>query len=218
MEAAVIDKVVKEADKPDGKLILAEEIAEGRVTWRSMMLFLKGLGGDKPIFFMTAWMMGIALMHGGSMLGVWFLGFWGSQYETHAPEEVHVTLYASFRRFPARLAHFNSYLVCIASFLCILQSWLHPCWYIFSQRLFTTSELSVPRERLMLNSSTLFLDQLFGQCQQWFRPRLYVNCSIDGWMKHLQVVSSLVAHKTLLPSTDRLPNISQLLWNWRSAW
>jgi hypothetical protein len=107
MEAAVIDKVVKEADKPDGKLILAEEIAEGRVTWRSMMLFLKGLGGDKPIFFMTAWMMGISLMHGGSMLGVWFLGFWGSQYETHAPEEVHVTLYVSFQRVPARLSHFN---------------------------------------------------------------------------------------------------------------
>lgn len=107
MEAAVIDKVVKEADKPDGKLILAEEIAEGRVTWRSMMLFLKGLGGDKPIFFMTAWMTGIALMHGSSMLGVWFLGFWGSQYETHAPEEVHVPLYVSFHRFPACLSHFN---------------------------------------------------------------------------------------------------------------
>ena len=99
MEAAVIDKVVKEADKADGKLILAEEIAEGRVTWRSMMLFLKGLGGDKPIFFMTAWMAGIALMHGGSMLGVWFLGYWGSQYETHKPEEVHVNLYVLFHKF-----------------------------------------------------------------------------------------------------------------------
>jgi len=100
MEAAVIDKVVKEADKPDGKLILAEEIAEGRVTWRSMMLFLKGLGGNNPVFFMTAWMTGIALMHGGSMLGVWFLGFWGSQYETHAPEDVDVKLYVSFH-FPS---------------------------------------------------------------------------------------------------------------------
>ena len=33
----------------------------------------------------------------------------------------------------------------------------------------------------MLNSSTLLLDQLFGQCHQWLRPRLYANCSIDGW-------------------------------------
>ena len=111
MEAAVIDKVVKEADKPDGKLILAEEIAEGRVTWRSMMLFLKGLGGNNPVFFMTAWMTGIALMHGGSMLGVWFLGFWGSQYETHAPEDVDVKLYVSFHFPPVLFTSTNTFLL-----------------------------------------------------------------------------------------------------------
>ena len=111
MEAAVIDKVVKEADKPDGKLILAEEIAEGRVTWRSMMLFLKGLGGNNPVFFMTAWMTGLVLMHSGSMLGVWFLGFWGSQYETHAPEDVDVKLYVSFHFPPFLLISTNTFLL-----------------------------------------------------------------------------------------------------------
>jgi hypothetical protein len=97
MEKAVIDKVVKEGDKSDGKLILAEEIAQGRVTWRSMALFLRGLGGDKPIFFLTAWLMGMTLVQGGHVLAVWFLGFWGSQYETHAPEDVNVTSYVSFQ-------------------------------------------------------------------------------------------------------------------------
>ena len=93
MEKVIIDKVVKGSDKLDGKLILAEEIAEGRVTWRSMVLFLKGLGGDKPILFLTAWLMGMTLVHGGHSLAVWFLGVWGSQYETHAPEDVNVTSY-----------------------------------------------------------------------------------------------------------------------------
>jgi hypothetical protein len=84
--------VKKEGGQPDGKLILAEEIAQGRVTRKSLMLFLKGLGGDNPIFFLAAWMLGLALMHGGSMVALWFLGFWGSQYETHAPEDVRVPL------------------------------------------------------------------------------------------------------------------------------
>ncbi|KAF8966908.1 multidrug resistance-associated ABC transporter [Flammula alnicola] len=95
MEKEVVDTVKKEGGQPDGKLILAEEIAEGRVTWKSLMLFLKGLGGDKPIFFLIAWILGLALMHGGNMLAVWFLGFWGSQYETHAPEDVRVPFYLS---------------------------------------------------------------------------------------------------------------------------
>jgi len=99
MEKAVIDKVVEGSDKPDGKLIVAEEIAEGRVTWRSMVLFLKGLGGDKPFLFLTAWLMGMTLMHGGQVFAVWFLGVWGSQYETHAPEDVNVTSYVSIHPF-----------------------------------------------------------------------------------------------------------------------
>lgn len=92
MEKEVIDSTKKESDKPDGKLILAEEIVEGRVTWKSMMLFFKGLGGERPVFFLLAWSLGLILMHGGNMLAVWFLGFWGSQYETHAAEDVDVKL------------------------------------------------------------------------------------------------------------------------------
>lgn len=92
IEKEVIDTVKKEGEQPDGKLILAEEIVQGRVTRKSLMLFLKGLGGDKPIFFLAAWTLGLALMHGGNMVALWFLGFWGSQYETHAPEDVRVPL------------------------------------------------------------------------------------------------------------------------------
>lgn len=91
VEEEVVDTVKKEdAAKQDGRLILAEEINEGRVTWRAVMLFLKGLGGDRPYFFLFAWMLGIILMHSGSMFAVWFLGYWGSQYEIHDPKDVKV--------------------------------------------------------------------------------------------------------------------------------
>ena len=110
LEKEVIDTVKKEGDQPDGKLILAEEIAQGRVTWKSIMLFLKGLGGDKPVFFLIAWTLGITLMHGGNMFAVWFLGFWGSQYETHAPEDIRVTLCVCVVLYllGVELSHFNT--------------------------------------------------------------------------------------------------------------
>uniref|UniRef100_A0A8H7XP05 P-loop containing nucleoside triphosphate hydrolase protein n=1 Tax=Psilocybe cubensis TaxID=181762 RepID=A0A8H7XP05_PSICU len=87
------DERLKEAGKPDGKLILAEEIVLGKVSGGTYMLYLKGLGGDRPILFMTAWLTGLILMQCGYMVGVWFLGFWGSKYETHLPEEINVPFY-----------------------------------------------------------------------------------------------------------------------------
>ncbi|PPQ73485.1 hypothetical protein CVT26_010187 [Gymnopilus dilepis] len=96
LEEEVVDTIKKEDPaKKDGKLILAEEIVEGRVTWRSMMLFLKGLGGENPWFFLFAWMLGMTLMHGGNLVATWYLGYWGSQYDNHNPEDVKVLFYLS---------------------------------------------------------------------------------------------------------------------------
>ncbi|KAJ3512976.1 hypothetical protein NLJ89_g3209 [Agrocybe chaxingu] len=96
VEEEVVD-AVKEDDKKegDGKLIVAEEIEEGRVSWKSLKLFLTGLGGDHLTIFLTAWMGGMALMHAGNMFAIWFLGLWGSQYEHKHPEDVDVTRYLS---------------------------------------------------------------------------------------------------------------------------
>ncbi|KAF9479224.1 multidrug resistance-associated ABC transporter [Pholiota conissans] len=77
------------------KLIPAEEIAEGRVSWKSFALFLEGIGGHRPILFMATYFLGLALFHVGNMISVWFLGFWGSQYDTHAPEDVLAPFYLS---------------------------------------------------------------------------------------------------------------------------
>ena len=41
-----MDVVDKGEQKSDGKLILAEEIVEGRITWKALKLFVHGLGGE----------------------------------------------------------------------------------------------------------------------------------------------------------------------------
>ncbi|KAF8963028.1 hypothetical protein BDZ97DRAFT_1920149 [Flammula alnicola] len=84
-------KKIPDADA--GKLVVAEEIVEGRVTWKSMQLFLDALGGDHPVLFFTSWILIVGTSQWVVTLQTWFLGFWGSQYETHAPSEVRLSFY-----------------------------------------------------------------------------------------------------------------------------
>ncbi|KAH9480844.1 ATP-binding cassette transporter abc4 [Psilocybe cubensis] len=99
VEKETIDAETKEVKKSDGKLIMAEEIEEGRVSWQSMQLFFNSLGGNHPILFLGIWALGFLCMHCGDMFGVWFLGYWGSQYEGHHPEDVAVSYYLSMYSF-----------------------------------------------------------------------------------------------------------------------
>ena len=89
IEKQVVDDVNKE-EKKDGKLILAEEIVEGRITWKALKLYLDGLGGNHPFLFAAVWLSGLLATQLAVNFGIWFLGYWGSQYETHHPEEVPV--------------------------------------------------------------------------------------------------------------------------------
>ena len=91
IEKEVVDSVNKEERKSDGKLILAEEIVEGRVTWKALKLYLDGLGGNHSYLFAAVWMAGFLATHVAINFGVWFLGYWGSQYDNHRPEEVRVS-------------------------------------------------------------------------------------------------------------------------------
>ena len=89
IEKQVVDTINKE-ERKDGKLILAEEIVEGRITWKSLKLYLDGLGGNHPFLFAAVWISGLLATHLAISFGIWFLGYWGSQYETHHPGEVRV--------------------------------------------------------------------------------------------------------------------------------
>ncbi|KAF8803422.1 multidrug resistance-associated ABC transporter [Phlegmacium glaucopus] len=91
----VEETIDKEEQKSDGKLILAEEIVEGRITWKAIKLFIDGLGGKHPFLFITVWLGGLLVTHAAISFGLWFLGYWGSQYDNRLPEQVHVSYYLS---------------------------------------------------------------------------------------------------------------------------
>ncbi|KAF9526532.1 multidrug resistance-associated ABC transporter [Crepidotus variabilis] len=94
-EAQEISKQnLKEPALPtNGKLVLAEEVAQGRVTMRSMKLMLNSLGGGHPFMFYLIFTGSFALTEAAMTFQVWFLGYWGSQYENRLPEDVPVKFY-----------------------------------------------------------------------------------------------------------------------------
>ena len=83
-----VKPAIKKTNPTDGKLVIAEEIAEGHVTWKSMKLYFFGLGGDYPLMFFSIWISVTFLTDWVNTFQVWFLGYWGSKYENHTPSEV----------------------------------------------------------------------------------------------------------------------------------
>ena len=96
--ATVIDEVKqlestnKKENPTHGKLVISEEIAKGHVTWESLKLYISGLGGDYPLTFFSIWISALVLTNCVETFQIWFLGYWGSKYETHAPSEVNAFL------------------------------------------------------------------------------------------------------------------------------
>ncbi|KAJ7797502.1 P-loop containing nucleoside triphosphate hydrolase protein [Mycena olivaceomarginata] len=72
-------------DKPpkkDGKLIIAEEIAIGHVSWKALGLYFKGMGGGGAYtipFFVVMLSASVALQ-ALDATQTWYLGYWASQY------------------------------------------------------------------------------------------------------------------------------------------
>uniref|UniRef100_A0A8H8CG88 P-loop containing nucleoside triphosphate hydrolase protein n=1 Tax=Psilocybe cubensis TaxID=181762 RepID=A0A8H8CG88_PSICU len=78
-----------------GKLVVAEEIATGHITWKSFKLYLSALAGDNPVAFFSVFLGGFLALNCVNGFQVWFLGYWGSKYENHNPQDVSVSLYLS---------------------------------------------------------------------------------------------------------------------------
>ncbi|KAJ7275444.1 hypothetical protein B0H12DRAFT_1199540 [Mycena haematopus] len=96
----VLDKKTEEVDVPlvgdkktDGKLIVAEEVEEGHVSWDSLKLYFKGLGGNHTLLFFTFFLTGLGLTELSNAVQTWFLGYWASQYTIHDSSEVDVFYY-----------------------------------------------------------------------------------------------------------------------------
>ena len=84
----VVKPSIKKANPTDGKLVIAEEIAKGHITWKSMKLYFSGLGGSYPVMFFSIWISVAFLRDWVNTFQVWFLGYWSSKYEDHSPSEV----------------------------------------------------------------------------------------------------------------------------------
>lgn len=76
----------------DGKLVVAEEIVQGHVTWDSMELLISALGGRYPILFCVAFIGIVGVNTCIYTSQTWFLGVWGSQYETHSASDMNLYL------------------------------------------------------------------------------------------------------------------------------
>ncbi|KAF4618966.1 hypothetical protein D9613_010076 [Agrocybe pediades] len=92
-----LDQDRKSEEQPahaqSGKLVLAEEIIEGRVSWKTLNLLISALGGKHPIMFFSLLLLGLTGSRLAYIAETWFLGVWGAQYEIHAPSEVSLSFY-----------------------------------------------------------------------------------------------------------------------------
>ncbi|KZP10497.1 hypothetical protein FIBSPDRAFT_963101 [Athelia psychrophila] len=91
------DAVQLEANpkQQEGKLIAAEEIAQGRVGWQAFSDFLTTLSGKHAILFWICFLGNIFLTHILDAFGPWWMGQWAVQYETHRANEISVPYYLS---------------------------------------------------------------------------------------------------------------------------
>ncbi|KAF8256886.1 ABC transporter type 1, transmembrane domain-containing protein [Lactarius quietus] len=83
----------EDAKLADGKLILAEEIAEGHVSWDAVKLFINGLGGTHPVMFWILFVGGILLCNAFETVQKWFMGYWAERYNVYPPEKVNIAFY-----------------------------------------------------------------------------------------------------------------------------
>ncbi|RPD81341.1 multidrug resistance-associated ABC transporter [Lentinus tigrinus ALCF2SS1-7] len=79
--------------KGDGKLIVAEEISEGHVSWQALRLYLSSMGGGYALLFWFAVVMFLAMCELLGVVETWWLGYWAQQYEDKDQSDVSVSYY-----------------------------------------------------------------------------------------------------------------------------
>ncbi|KAH9028057.1 hypothetical protein EDB83DRAFT_2543807 [Lactarius deliciosus] len=87
------EKPDETARPADGKLILAEEISEGNVSWDAVKLFINGLGRGHPVLFWITYAGGMLLFSTLITVQTWFMGYWAEQYDICQSEQVNITFY-----------------------------------------------------------------------------------------------------------------------------
>jgi len=73
--------------KQDGKLVVAEEMAIGRVHWKTIRLYVSNMS-QFPFLFLFGWIALAVTTQGITSFSTYFIARWGDQYETHDPKDV----------------------------------------------------------------------------------------------------------------------------------
>ncbi|KAH6912895.1 ATP-binding cassette transporter [Coprinopsis sp. MPI-PUGE-AT-0042] len=91
----MITKVNDEVDqepmlsKPiDGKLIVAEEVEQGRVSWNALKTYFSTLGGKSPVLVISSYLAFVLLAEATLAGQTWFLGYWAWEYTIYPPSSV----------------------------------------------------------------------------------------------------------------------------------
>ncbi|VDC06819.1 unnamed protein product [Peniophora sp. CBMAI 1063] len=77
----------------DGKIVAAEEVALGHVTWSALNFFFSALGGSHSMSFWTTFIGLLAIAQVLAAGTTWELGYWAEQYTLHDARDVSVPLY-----------------------------------------------------------------------------------------------------------------------------
>ncbi|KAF9650725.1 multidrug resistance-associated ABC transporter [Thelephora ganbajun] len=87
-EEAVDGEVPIVPEGKSGKLMVAEEVAEGHVSWSALKLFFIGMGGSYSLFFWFTVIVSLGLTEVSLAVQTWYLGVWSAQYDNHDASEV----------------------------------------------------------------------------------------------------------------------------------
>jgi hypothetical protein len=66
----------EEAKEKKGKLIVAEEVALGHVSWKALKLYFTGMGGRYTVLFFVVLLISILVIEANITFQTWFLGYW----------------------------------------------------------------------------------------------------------------------------------------------
>ncbi|KAI0672538.1 P-loop containing nucleoside triphosphate hydrolase protein, partial [Trametes maxima] len=84
---------------PGGKLVVEEETEVGHVGWTALKLYIGNMS-KTPLIFWFLYVSGHASQQFFGNIQIWYLGYWASQYENHAPQDVpvghYLTVYTLF--------------------------------------------------------------------------------------------------------------------------
>ncbi|KAJ7891356.1 P-loop containing nucleoside triphosphate hydrolase protein [Mycena olivaceomarginata] len=85
----VVDDPPSNSKPPaSGKLVIAEEIEIGHVSWAALKLYVSALGGQNPLFYFIGLILCMIATDSLINLQTWYLGYFASQYEEHDGSEV----------------------------------------------------------------------------------------------------------------------------------